>query len=64
MENQYNQLLSISKTVSAFYENVYAPVLQTLPWIDKGDGFKIASEKVLGNIAFPAYEISSYKNQK
>lgn len=64
MESQYNQLLSLSKTVSAFYENVYAPVLQTLPWIDDGTGLKTASEKVLGNIAFPAYELSTYKNQK
>lgn len=63
MESQYNQLLSISKTVSAFFENVYAPILQTLPWIDKGDGLKTASEKVLGNIAFPAYELSTYKSQ-
>lgn len=64
MESQYNQLLSTSKTVGAFYANVYAPVLQTLPWIDKGDGLKTASEKVLGNLSFPAYELSSYKNQK
>lgn len=63
MESQYNQLLAKSKTVSAFYENVYAPVLQTLPWIDDGNGLKTASEKVLGNIAFPAWELSSYKNQ-
>ncbi|KAL9985976.1 hypothetical protein ACROYT_G000027 [Oculina patagonica] len=63
MESQYNQLLAKSKTVSAFYENVYAPVLQTLPWIDDGNGLKTASEKVLGNIAFPAWELSTYKNQ-
>lgn len=63
MESQYNQLLSTSKTVGAFYEDVYAPVLQTLPWIDTGDGLNTASEKVLGNLAFPAYELSSYKNQ-
>ena len=63
MEKQYNQLLALSKTVSAFYENVYAPVMQTLPWLVKGDDFKVATEKVLGNLAFPAYEISSYKNK-
>jgi hypothetical protein len=63
MENQYNELLTLSKTVSDFYENVYAPVLQTLPWFDEGDGLKVASEKVLGNIAFPAYEMSAYKNK-
>ena len=63
MENQYNELLALSKTVSDFYENVYAPVLQTLPWYDEGDGLKIASEKVLGNIAFPVYEMSTYKNK-
>lgn len=64
MESQYNQLLSTSKTVSDFFENVYAPILQTLPWIDKEDGLKTASEKVLGNIAFPVYELSTYKSQK
>ena len=64
MESQYNLLLSKSKTVGDFFENVYAPTLQTLPWIEKEDGLKTASEKVLGNIAFPAYELSSYKNQK
>ncbi|CAB4016836.1 Hypothetical predicted protein [Paramuricea clavata] len=63
MENQYNELLSLSKIVSDFYENVYAPALQTLPWIDEGDGLKIASEKVLGNIAFPAYALSTHKNK-
>ena len=63
MEHQYNELLVLSKTVSNFYENVYAPVLQTLPWFDEGDGLKIASEKVLGNIAFPAYGMSTYKNK-
>lgn len=63
MEKQYNQLLSLSKTVSDFYENVYAPVLQTLPWLDEGDSLKTASEKVLGNIAFYAYKQSSYNNK-
>ncbi|KAJ7388805.1 hypothetical protein OS493_035589 [Desmophyllum pertusum] len=64
MEQQYNQLLATSKTVGDFYQNVYAPVLQTLPWIDNGDGLKTASEQVLGNLAFPAFELSTYKNQK
>ena len=64
MESQYNQLLSLSKTVGAFYEDVYAPVLQALPWIDDGTGLKTASEKVLSNITFPTYELSNYKNQK
>lgn len=64
MENQYNQLLALSKTVGAFYENVYSPVIQTLPWIDKGEGLKTASEKVLGNLAFPAFEFSTYAHQK
>ena len=63
MEKQYNQLLAVSKTVGAFYENVYAPVMRTLPWLDRGDDFKMATEKVLGNLAFPSYELSSYKNK-
>ena len=63
MESAYNNLLALSKTVSGFYENVYAPVLQTLPWIDDGNGLKTASEKVLGNIVFPAWELCSYKNK-
>lgn len=64
MESQFNQLLSLSKTVGAFYEDVYAPVLQALPWIDDGTGLKTASEKVLGNITFTVFELSTYKNQK
>lgn len=64
MEKQYNRLLSTSKTVGAFYENVYSPVLQALPWLDKEDGLRTASEKVLGNTAFLAYEFSVYTHRK
>ena len=63
MERQYNLLLSASKTVGNFYENVYSPVLQALPWLDKNDGLRSASEKVLGNLAFVAYDLSVYKQQ-
>lgn len=64
MEEEYKRLLSTSNTVGNFYENVYSPVLQTLPWLDKEDGLKTASEKVLGNLAFLAYDLSAYKHQK
>ena len=64
MENLYNQLLAKSKTVGDFYENVYAPVLQTLPWIEQGNGLTFASVEVLGNMAFPVYKFASYKNQE
>lgn len=33
MEKQYNCLLPTSKIVGSFYENVYSPVLQALPWL-------------------------------
>jgi len=64
MEKQYNQLLTQSRTVSDFFENVYAPTLQTLPWLAQDDSLKTVSEKVLGNIAFPSYELSNYKNKE
>ena len=64
MEKEYNLLLSWSKTAGDFYENIYAPVLQALPWLDSNDGLKSATKKVLGNMAFPAYEFSSYKDKK
>ena len=63
MEKQYNRLLSTSKIVGTFYENVYSPVLQALPWLDKEDGLKTASEKILGNLAFFAYDVSAYNNR-
>lgn len=63
MESLYNQLLAKSKTVGHFYENVYAPVLQTLPWIDNGN-LTFASMEVLGNMAFPHHKLSSYKTQQ
>lgn len=56
----YKSLLELSKPVSDFYENVYAPVLQTLPWLDKNKTFVTTTEKVLSNIAFPSPESSSY----
>ena len=62
MEKQYNCLLSTFKIVGTFYENVYSPVLQALPWLDKEDGLKTASEKILVNLAFFAYDVSAYKN--
>ena len=64
MEKLYKRLLSTSKSVGNFYENVYSPVLQALPWLDKKDDLKTASEKVLGNLAFVAYDLSVYKERK
>lgn len=65
MESQYNKLRELSKKVGGFYEKIYVPVLQALPWLDAdGNSLKTATEKVISNVAFPAYEFSSYKNQK
>lgn len=64
MESQYNQLLSVSKYVSDFYENVYAPVMQTLPWLEpRKSALQDVAGKVLPNLAFPAFEFSSYKDK-
>ncbi|MCG8620615.1 MAG: hypothetical protein MJE68_01270 [Proteobacteria bacterium] len=64
MEEEYKSLLTISKTVSVFYETVYAPVLQGLPWLDTGNNLQTVTEKILPNLAYVGYELSSYKDKK
>ena len=65
MENEYNQLLATSKDVGDFYENVYAPIMQALPWLEPREkSLQNVAGRVLPNLAFPAFQFSSYKDKE
>lgn len=58
-------MLAASKSVSDFYENVYAPIMQTLPWLEpRENALQDVAGRVLPNLAFPAFQFSSYKGKE